>query len=364
MKVLLVCPAGFKTGKTGDATQARETIAALGARNHKVRVLYVQSYVTLVFEDSNGKQVRSDDIKALIQWCEVIHLLPCNPQICRFWRQFPHRPMLGSSIFWAGWERVIIAGRVIRPLRSRLHRMIRYLLQELGLRLDYRGVDVFLPNTRAEGECVMGHFKTSRGARFFPVPTGFVVPPFPLEELPRPNDVPEEDYMVVPGVFAWRKNQLGLIRALRDFPHPVVFMGDALDSEAEGPFLEDCKRAASQNMRFIGYKPSSSEEYWAVLRYARCACLASDCETPGISLLEAAYAGARPVVTKFGGTLEYYGFDGEYFNPCKQNEITAAVARGWKRGRLNAAQAASYRRFSWRYCAENTIQAYRSALTM
>ena len=79
-------------------------------------------------------------------------------------------------------------------------------------------------------------------------------------------------------------------------------------------------------------------------------------------MIEAAYAGARPVITKFGGTVEYYGFDAEYFDPRSKQEICEAVERGWNRGRLTAVQAAAYSRFTWLYCAYLTRQAYEMAL--
>lgn len=80
---------------------------------------------------------------------------------------------------------------------------------------------------------------------------------------------------------------------------------------------------------------------------------------PGIALLEAAFAGARPVVTKFGGTIEYYGFDAEYFDPRRRSEILRAIKNGVIRGRLSTEQAKSYSRYTWEYCARLTLEAYR-----
>jgi glycosyltransferase involved in cell wall biosynthesis len=224
---------------------------------------------------------------------------------------------------------------------------------------DLRGVDVLLPNSHAEGDCVRRYAKLTPNTAIFPVNNGFIPPAYKLEELRRSTLVPKEDYIVVPGIIVSRKNQLGLIKAIRDLPYQVVFMGGY---DENGWFYCQCRKWASERMRFLGYVQHDSEEYWSVLRDARCAVLASDCETPGIAMIEAAYAGARPIITKFGGTIEYYGFDAEYFDPRYKQEIQDAVVRGWNRGRLSARESQAYSRFSWDYCASLTAHAYEIAI--
>lgn len=227
--------------------------------------------------------------------------------------------------------------------------------------LDMRGVDVFLPNSQAEGACALRRMRHDAHTTAFPVPNGFVLPQFDVCSLPRPQDLPAGDYIVVPGVFANRKNQLGLIKAIRDLPYEVVFMGGCFDTEQGRRYFEACRRLATERMHLIGFVSSRTKRYWSVLRHARVAVLASDCETPGIAMIEAAYAGARPCITRYGGTVEYYGFDGEYFDPCWPQRIRAAVERAWRRGRLSEGEARAYSRFTWKYCADLTLQAYRLA---
>ena len=360
MRVLFVCSGSFRTGQTGDATQGRETINALRANGHDVVVAFV-SYCPLAFTSEAGESLDLDAMIRIVKAADVVHLLPVNPTLCSYFRNLPHKPTLGSSIFWGGLERVSIAWKMAPTVKAKVHDALREMKPMVGFRMDYRGVDVFLPNSRAEGECVMRYFKTSPNAYYMPVPNGFVVPARErIDSLGRSNRVPPEDYIVVPGVFARRKNQLSLIRALKDSPYHVVFVGDDLRS-APG-FMARCKIEANERMSFLGFIPNSSDEYWAILKYARCACLASDCETPGIAMIEAAYAGARPVITRYGGTAEYYGFDAEYLDPNDIASIRSAVDRAWLRGRLLRNEAEAYSRYSWKYCANLTIQAYNMAL--
>lgn len=361
MKVLYVCTRFLKTERTGAGTQARETYNALVRIGCEMTRIY-SCHPVGMFEDEEGRVLTEEDVRVLIAQNDVTHLIYCSRQLAQYWRRFaPHRPTVGSTVFWSGWERVVIARQNMPFGWPRLHSELAYIRQMYVCGNDFRGIDVFLPNTYAEGQKVRSCYRMDKTARCVPVPNGFMPPPFDVFALPRSEKVPSEEYLVVPGVFATRKNQLGLIRALRDFPYPVVFMGNALKGADSQAFYAKCRQEATENMHFIEYLPSGSEEYWRVLAHARCACLPSDCETPGIAMIEAAYAGARPVITKFGGTLEYYGFDAEYFNPCKLNEMREAVDRGWMRGRLSPEQAKAYGRFSWDYCAKITLNAYQLA---
>ncbi len=360
MKVLVICSASFRSGQTGDATQGRMTVSALRKLGCDVTVALV-SYFPLRFEKENGVAMPFSDVVEFADQCDVVHLLPVNPVLARLFSKNINKPILGSSIFWGGWERVIIAWRSASKLKSKIHDALREMKPLLKYRMNYRGVDVFLPNSTAEGKCVFRCFKKSKNASYFPVPNGFVPPAREkINSLPRSSKVPIGDYVVVPGVFARRKNQLSLIKALKGTSIPIVFLGGAHSAHSE--YMQKCKEFADSNMTFLGYIPSSSDEYWSVLKYARCACLVSDCETPGIAMIEAAYAGCRPIITKYGGTNEYYGFDAEYLDPCSLKDIKCAVMNGWQRGCLTDSEADFYSRFTWDYCARLTLQAYEYAI--
>ena len=365
MKILFVCKTGSQTSETGEGTQSRETAAALSEMGHEVVKAFV-SPDPFSAVDSTGSPVSESGLKALSDSCDVVHLMPATRKLAGFWRRLGScTPVAGSTVFWSGWERLGVTRLSVPFGFSRIRREITYLRMMASALQDFRGIRLFLPNTHDEGTCVAACFRHDPEAGFFPVPNAFRIPPFAVQDLPRPTFVPKDgEYMVVPGIFALRKNQLTLIRALKATRPdiPVVFIGGCFDAPLDRKYFARCKAEAAPAMSFAGFVPSSSREYWGALRHARCACLPSDCETPGIALLEAAYAGARPVATRFGGTKEYFGFDGEYFHPCRPDEIADAIGRAWRRGRLGACSAAAYSRFSWKYCAELTVQAYETLL--
>lgn len=357
MKVLFVISSHFKESQTGAGTQVRETILAVQKLGCEVGRLYVRFCPTL-FEDERGIELTHEQVAEISKEYNVAHLIHCSSQMAKAWRNVSKIPSVGSSIYWGGWERVIMAFKTYPFSIDGLRTVYRFLRSMIPFCFDLRGVDVLLPNSHAEGDRVRRYARLTPHTTIFPVNNGFIPPKYNLDDLRRSNLVPDGDYIVVPGIIVNRKNQLGLIKAIRDLPYQVVFMGGY---DKNGWFYRQCREWATERMRFIGYVQHDSEEYWSVLRYARCAVLASDCETPGIAMIEASYAGARPVITKFGGTVEYYGFDAEYFNPCHKIEIQNAVVNGWRRGRLSYSEMQAYSRFSWNYCAKLTVRAYEIA---
>ena len=357
MNILFVCTKSFKDSVTGAGTQIRETYSALVGLGETVRRIYVD-FLPTRFEDEHGHALTNEEVVSLDEWADVVHLIHCSWLMAHAWRKIGRKPTVGSTIYWSGFERVLTAWKTYSGSWSCFRAVCSYGRDVIPKNKSIKGVDVFLPNSNAEGVRFMYTFRTGARAICIPVPNGFLLPNFDVGSLPRPSCVPQNEYIVVPGVFARRKNQIGLIKALKGSGYSIVFMGDAIDRD----FYDECRKAASKNMFFIGHKENGSAEYWSVLRHARCACLPSDCETPGIAMIEAAFAGARPIITRYGGTIEYYGFDAEYLIPYKETSIRNAIVRAWNRGRLTKEQASAYKRFSWRYCAEITRQAYQIAI--
>lgn len=352
MKILFIGRKGLPNGQTGDSTQLRRTMVCLKENGHS------SDFVGVSFDgfyDSNDKCISETDVSSRISAADVVHqfLLPLKLR-SRFVHLTNGKPIVLSPVYWFDWTRVLLAFRNGTSFLGSIKQGWSYFRTSLKSQMDFRDVDIFLPNSYQEGENVSRHFKTKKSARYIPVVNGFDVPNFDLSKLERPSDVPSDDYVVYPGVFSPRKNQLSFIKAIRDLPYHVVFVGGC----ANEAYLKKCKRVANDRMHFLGFLDSKSQHYWSVLSHARCACLASDCETPGIALLEASYAGARPIITAHGGTISYYQGCAEYCDPLSTISIRECVRRAWARGRLNCSDRESFAVFSWKRCALQTIEVY------
>lgn len=356
MRVLFIGRFGLSRGQTGDATQLVRTMGALDKIGWATTFLGIANNGIFLNDDT---LITIEEFTVLVEKSDLVHLFLIPKALYGKIRgQLKDIPVVMSPIYWFDWARVVVGLKNAYGIANKVKRTFVFLRNSLKWWMDFREVNAILPNSPAEAVNVLGHFRLSNDAIATPVVNAFVPPEWDLESLPRPKCLPECEYIVYPGVFAERKNQLQFIKAVRELPIHVVFMGGVIDKM----FYNMCLKAANERMHFVGYIPSASKEYWAILFNARCACLASDCETPGIALLEAGYSGARPVVTEHGGTVSYYGCTAEYLEPTSAQSIKKAVWRAWERGRLSNVDRLSFGVYTWNRCVEQTIEAYRYVL--
>lgn len=360
MKVAAIGPERFSLVGcvTGDSTQMRETVRAMRRMEGvEVNCFYYRNAEILLTED--GREISWAELPGL---CDVAHVFTQLPK--RFGKAeavLAKMPALLSTVYWNNLFREYIAVKNGTVSRFIL-RSFEYIARRFFGWKDRKYASWclgILPNSWAEGDVFQSVYKLRDHAICVPVPNAVDVPEG-LEHLPRPDDMPAGDYVVCPGIFAPRKNQIALVRAMKGSGIPIVFLGQKFDSVPS--HYEKCLAEADENMHFLGHVPSSTSRYWAILKHARVAVLVSDCETPGIAMLEAACAGARPAITIHGGTQEYYGIVAEYIKPASIAHIRRAVSTAWLRGRLSSDEAAGFSRFTWDWTAQLTVGAYMKTI--
>ncbi len=216
--------------------------------------------------------------------------------------------------------------------------------------------DLLFPNSQMEAEQLK---------RYFHVPQEkiFVVPNGVDERFARADaglfirEYGLEDFILFVGRIEPRKNQLTFVRAMRDTRQTIVFLGGALpDYEA---YYAQCKKEASPNMYFldaVGHdNPLLASAYAACNTFV----LPSWFETPGLSALEAAMAGAKVVITDGGSTLEYFGDLVRYVRPNDQRDMRQATLDVFARPKDARLKDYVQAHYSWRRVAEITLQGYR-----
>lgn len=359
MKVAAIAPEYFMHNcVTGNATQMRETVSAMRKLDAvEVNCYYYRNSKILITEE--GNEVEWSLLPTL---CDVAHVFSSLPKRYQNAEKYLAKiPSLLSTVYWNNCFREYIAiknGTVLYSFRHSLIYLFRRLTGWKSRRVASWCLGI-LPNSWAEGNVFKSVHQLREHAICVPVPNAIGVTP-DIDSLERPSDVPQGDYIVCPGIFAPRKNQIALIRALKKSGLPIVFLGKKYDTVPK--HYEKCVAEADENMYFLGHVPSNTPRYWAILKYARVAVLTSDCETPGIALLEAAKVGARPAITIYGGTQEYYGLVAEYLNPYSISHIRQAVKTAWARGRLSVRESEHFSRFKWEWTAELTVSAYIKAI--
>ena len=120
-----------------------------------------------------------------------------------------------------------------------------------------------------------------------------------------------------------RKNVLKLIRALALINHPSVIIGRII----RGPYGDACVREAARHKQILLIDGLDNRSELLASAYAACDVfvLPSLFETPGIAALEAALAGAKIVITPYGGPREYFGPMATYVEPGSVDSIRRGI---------------------------------------
>lgn len=211
-------------------------------------------------------------------------------------RRFPGYSLLKQAELYI---RRILSGRFFgRDLFCSWRRCRRRMLTESAL---------LIANSAAEQDLLIS--EGAAAERTVVVPNVITEEHF-TEDLPAWED---RTKIVCVGHFCPRKNQLGLIKALKGRPVRITFAGGARPMHKR--YMERCIKASGGQHEFPGRL--SHEETLAVIKESRYVISASLAETPGISNLEAAAAGCGLILPALAPVREYFsGCSVPYVDPC------------------------------------------------
>jgi len=215
------------------------------------------------------------------------------------------------------------------------------------------------PNTRQEANLLVNGLRVSNDKikilpngveeRFFNADPELFVEKYNLK-----------DFILYVGHIGWqRKNLLALIKALARIDHPAVFIGPVLDNDYAKICLAEAKK--NKNILIIPGMPADSE----ILASAYAACdvfvLPSYYETPGLAALEAGLAGAKIVITKYGGTDEYFNRYAEYIEPRNIQSIHQGIIKALNKKRDKTLAEHIRTNFLWEKSAQRLVEIYEIA---
>ena len=223
----------------------------------------------------------------------------------------------------------------------------------------YHAVDLLLPNSNAEAEQLVRYFGVP-ARRIRVVPNG-ADPAFARgDPEPFARLAEGRGFVLCAGRIEPRKNQLGLVRAMRGTGVPVVLLGDAVPGHES--YADACRRAAGKNVRFVGRL--DHDDPLLASAYAACGCLvlASWYETPGLAALEAGMSGVPLVLPAGGCAREYFGENAVYVRPGDARGIRRAVLGALSGGRNPALAEHVRENFAWTAAARATREAYERVL--
>lgn len=223
-----------------------------------------------------------------------------------------------------------------------------------------KNVDVFLPNSHSEMRRVESDFGL-QNLDYISVPNAVDITKFDYDSVTiDPKNLQYKDCVLCVSRIEGRKNQLNIVRAVKDLSVKVVFIGKP------GPnfhkYYKQCQEESNGNVVFLGQ--IDHEELPQFYKLSKVHILASWMETPGLSSLEAAAMKSNIVVTKKGDTEDYFKDFAYYCEPDDVNSIREAIKKG-----LNAPFNEDFLKlikeeYSWEKTALATIQGYEKALNI
>ncbi len=323
---------------------------------------------TQIFRTKEGLEEHGIGVRLYASWEEfrredvdLVHLFGAHLGTYHLAREI-HKlniPLVVTPIFFSRHSPLFLRAA------SAADRAVRHLVR--GHWTDYgmlseicSWADAVLPNTRREGELLRRGLGVRR-ERIVVVPNGVEERFYRADpELFRKQHGIGEFVLNVGHIGPGRKNVLRLIRALEKINVPGVIIGRIEQNEYGRQCLEEAKR----NPRLLILDALSNDSEMLASAYAACDVFAlpSLFETPGIAALEAGLAGAKIVVTKYGGTDEYFGAEAGYVEPTSVELIRHGIVTALNRNKSDALRERIRREFLWGTVAQKTKEVYERVL--
>jgi glycosyltransferase involved in cell wall biosynthesis len=139
------------------------------------------------------------------------------------------------------------------------------------------------------------------------------------------------DFVLVGGAIEPRNHQLSFLWAVREIQVPVVVLGDVVPG-CEW-YLDECRRAASDRVRFIPHLDHDDQLRASAYSAATCVLLGGGFETSAQVALEAGMSGTALVLPEHGYAREYFGQQAIYVQPEDLPGMRRAVRMAIGRGR-------------------------------
>jgi glycosyltransferase involved in cell wall biosynthesis len=165
-----------------------------------------------------------------------------------------------------------------------------------------------------------------------------------------------DDYVLCVGRVQPVKNQLNLIKAMRDTNLKLVIVGKHINRS----YIELCKKFATKRVVFVEEIPH--EELAHIYAAAKVHVLPSWRETPGLVNLEAGLARCNLVVSDRGTTREYFGDRVLYCEPGSVESIKKAIISAYAKEKTNDLAKYVEHSYTWEKAAEITKNAYSKIL--
>ncbi len=265
------------------------------------------------------------------------------------------RPYVVSSIFYTMRSPGFI--RLARRIEEWSKRFYKGIWTDYGVTAEVcRLANAVLPNTTSEARIITDGFEVEK-SRVHVVPNGV--------DASFMNADPElfiktygvRDFILNVGhIGSTRKNVLSLVRALERIDVPAVIIGQVQRNDYSRRILDEAAR--NPRITIIEGLPNDSPMLASAYAASSLFVLPSLFETPGIAALEAGLAGTRVMITRHGGTTDYFGDMAEYCEPTLVTSIRSSIERALDRPRDGRLRQHIAKKYLWDEVARKTAEVY------
>ncbi|WP_456480617.1 glycosyltransferase family 4 protein [Nautilia sp.] len=219
--------------------------------------------------------------------------------------------------------------------------------------------DIFLPNSESEMLRVSQEFGLNN-PRYIVVPNAIDSNIFDYDKVQVNGKIEDKfkDCVLCVAKVSGRKNQLNLVKAMKDLPYKLVLIGFAPPNHKK--YFEKVKKESGENVIFIG--KMSHEELPQYYKVARVHVLPSWLETPGLVSLEAVAMKCNIVATTKGDTVDYFKDYAFYCEPDNVDSIRDAIIKAYESPFNEEFREYILNNFTWEKAAEKTLEGYLLAL--
>lgn len=335
----------------------------------------IHSYDTCCQNKSGGVQVRIRKIEELLRNagveteffstfssdignCDIVHTFLASPTsdgIISSAHKAGKKVVLSSIMpVVDGWKIVV----------SRMFWKLHLLTQAQMVANTLCAADCVIAETEMESEFLQKYYSVKK-ERIVVIPNGVDVP----EVIVKGSDAiferigGKKKYILQVGRFDDNKNQLNVIKALKDTDIDVVFVGGA--DRADNGYYAKCLQEAKgcDNIHFLGWVDNKSTLLRSAYQNAEVLTVPSHFETFGLTLLEGGMAGNKLAISKTLPILEYPAFLGcRTFAPDNVVEIRESLRAAFTDPKDELLPQKLEACFSWPKVIEKHIEIYKSLI--
>ena len=186
--------------------------------------------------------------------------------------------------------------------------------------------DFFFPNSEMEMERLKRDFAIEN-VKYTVVPNGIDTSLFDFNKVVVEIDVKKklENAILCVSNIAANKNQLNLVKAVKDLPYKLYLIGNILPNHKS--YFKKIKKEMGTNVEYLGHIPH--EKLPQYYKAAKVHVLPSWFETTGLVSLEAAVMKCNIVITDKGYTRAYFKDYAYYCNPEDPDSIQSAIVEAF-----------------------------------